>query len=75
MVRDLKMNGKKIINLAEPSSSTDASTKNYVDAKVTNPGDINLNGNNIFFNANKTFSIYNNNNTLGLELSGFFVRK
>ena len=33
MLGDLKMNGKKIINLAEPSSSTGASTKNYVDSK------------------------------------------
>ena len=47
------MNGKKIINLAELSSSTDASTKNYVDSKVTIPGDINLNGNKIFFDSNK----------------------
>ena len=73
MVRDLKMNGKKIINIAQPTSSTDASTKGYVDLKVTNPGDLNLNGNKLFFDTNKTFSIYDNNNMLGLEISGFFV--
>ena len=73
MVGDLKMNEKKIINLAEPSSSTDASTKNYVDSRVTIPGDINLNGNKIYFYLSKECSIYKNGDMLGLELPGFFV--
>ena len=73
MVGDLKMNGKKIINLVKPSSSTDASTKNYVYSKVTIPGDINLNGNKIFFDTNKECSIYKNGDMLRLELPGFFV--
>ena len=51
---------KKIINLAEPSSSPDALTKNYIDSKVTILGDINLNANKIFFDANKECSIYKN---------------
>ena len=73
MVGDLKMNGKKIINLAEPSSSTDALTKNYVYLKLTIPGDVNLNSNKIFFDANKECSTYKNGDMLGLELPGFFV--
>ena len=73
MVGDLKINGKKIIILAQPTTSTDASTKGYVDLKVTNTGDLNLNGNKLFFDTNKIFSLYNNSNMLGLELSGFFV--
>ena len=68
-------NSKRLVAVSDPVNNNDASTKGYVDSKVTNPGDINLNGSKIFFDTNKTFSIYNSNNMLGLELTGFFVIK
>ena len=73
MVGDLNMNNKNIKNLANPTSSLDATNKEYVDLKVSNPGDIKLNNNKLYFDTNKQYSISLHTNILGLDLAGVFV--